>query len=75
MKTDAYTECRGADRIEIEYSGWGRFSQGELIRIFRSHIDETKRIFMSLPVHATKTHAQTEQIQIEVDRLKLGNAA
>lgn len=41
------------------------------LEIFRDQIDQTKRIFMSLPVEATKRHAQTEQIQIEMDRLKL----
>lgn len=33
MKTDAYTECRGAGHIAYEYSGRDRFSQGKLPRI------------------------------------------
>lgn len=36
MKTDAYTECRGAGHIAHEYSGRDRFSQGKLPRIARS---------------------------------------
>ena len=45
------------------------------IETFRSKIDETRRIFMSLPVSATKRHAQTEQIAIELERLKIKEAA
>lgn len=41
----------------------------------RAKIEETRRMFMSLPVSATKRHAQTEQIAIELDRLKLKEAA
>lgn len=41
----------------------------------REKIEETRRMFMALPVSATKRHAQTEQIQIEVDRLNLKEAA
>ena len=41
----------------------------------REKIEETRRMFMALPVSATKRHAQTEQIAIELDRLKLKEAA
>lgn len=41
----------------------------------KSVIDATRRAFMSLPVEVTRQYAQTEQIQIEVDRLNLKEAA
>lgn len=41
----------------------------------REKIEETRRMFMALPVSATKQHAQTEQIAIELERLKLSEAA
>jgi hypothetical protein len=47
----------------------------EDIKIGRKKIEETRRMFMSLPVEVTKRHAKTEQIQIEVDRLNLRKAA
>lgn len=41
----------------------------------RTKIEETRRMFMALPVSATKRHAQTEQISIELEKLKLKEAA
>lgn len=41
------------------------------VEVFKEHIDYTKKIFMSLPVHVTKELAKTEQIAIECERLKL----
>lgn len=41
----------------------------------RAKVEETRRMFMSLPVSATKRHAQTEQISIELERLNLKEAA
>jgi hypothetical protein len=41
----------------------------------RAVIDETRSAFVSLPVEVTRAHAVTEQIQIEVDRLNLKEAA
>lgn len=41
----------------------------------REKIEETRRMFMVLPVSATKRHAQTEQIAIELERLNLKEAA
>ena len=37
----------------------------------RAKIEETRRMFVSLPVSATKHHAQTEQIAIEFEKLNL----
>ncbi len=41
----------------------------------RAVIDATRSAFVSLPVEVTRAHAVTEQIQIEVDRLNLKEAA
>lgn len=41
----------------------------------REKIEETRRMFMALPVSATKRHALTEQIAIEMDRLHIKEAA
>lgn len=41
----------------------------------RAKIEETRQMFMALPVSATKKHAQTEQIAIELERLKIKEAA
>lgn len=38
-------------------------------------VEETRRMFVSLPVSKIQSHAQTEQISIELERLKLKEAA
>ena len=45
------------------------------LKIGRAKIEETRQMFMALPVSSTKKHAQTEQIAIELERLKLSEAA
>lgn len=37
----------------------------------RAKVEETRRMFISLPVSATKRHAQTEQIAIEFEKINL----
>ena len=53
-----------------------RWEQGFTLQAYMSPDSaETRSAFVSLPVEVTRAHAVTEQIQIEVDRLNLKEAA